>query len=141
MIRAAETGHMVLATLHASTIRGAISRLEYLNIPAHDLRYIIRSIMVQNLVKTLCGGCGGAGCEKCFHTGYAGRTIVSEVQYFENETEFDRMDRGDVFWPRLISDAVDLMERGVTNLKELDRVYGATVHEEIARRRLDRDGG
>lgn len=145
MIRAAETGHMVLATLHASTIRGAISRLEYLNIPPHDLRYITRSIMVQNLVKTVCRTCGGAGCEKCFSTGYAGRTIVSEVQYFENEQEFDRMERGEVFWPRLISDAVDLMERGLTDLRELDRVYGAAVHEEIARRRNagepDRDGG
>jgi len=145
MIRAAETGHMVLATLHASTIRGAISRLEYLNIPAHDLRYVIRSIMVQNLVKTTCRRCSGAGCEKCFNTGYAGRTIVSEVQYFENEHEFDRMEKGEVFWPRLISDAVDLMEKGVTDLRELDRVYGATVHEEIARRsqaaETDRDGG
>lgn len=135
MIRAAETGHMVLATLHASTIRGAISRLEYLNIPPHDLRYIIRSIMVQNLVKTLCPSCAGAGCEKCFSTGYAGRTIVSEVQYFENEHEFDRMEKGEVFWPRLISDAVDVMERGVTDLRELDRVYGAAVHEEIGRRK------
>lgn len=141
MIRAAETGHMVLATLHASTIRGAISRLEYLNVPSHDLRYIIRSIMVQNLVKTLCGGCGGRGCEKCFETGYAGRTIVSEVQYFQNEHEFDRMDKGEVFWPVLISNAVDLMDAGVTDLRELDRVYGAAVHEEIARRRSRTEAG
>lgn len=145
MIRAAETGHMVLATLHASTIRGAISRLEYLNIPPRDLRYIIRSIMVQNLVKTVCTSCAGSGCEKCFNTGYAGRTIVSEVQYFENENEFDRMVKGEVFWPRLISDAVDVMDRGVTNLRELDRVYGAAVQEEIENRgaegATDRDGG
>lgn len=141
MIRAAETGHMVLATLHASTIRGAISRLEYLNIPPHDLRYIIRSIMVQNLVKTICVPCGGAGCEVCLKTGYSGRTIVSEVQYFENEHEFDRMEKGEVFWPRLISDAVDLMERGVTDLRELDRVYGTAVHEEIARRKTSGSPG
>jgi len=138
MIRAAETGHMVLATLHASTIRGALSRLEYLNIPSHDLRYITRSIMVQNLVKTRCRSCGGAGCEKCFNSGYAGRTIVSEVQYFQSEHEFDRMEKGEVFWPALISDAVDLMDRGVTDLRELDRVYGAAVHEEIARRQARR---
>jgi hypothetical protein len=60
---------------------------------------------------------------------------VSEVQYFENEHEFDRMEKGEVFWPRLISDAVDVMERGVTDLRELDRVYGAAVHEEIGRRK------
>ena len=144
MVRAAETGHMVLATLHASTIRGAISRLEYLNIPPRDIRHIVRSIMVQNLVKTRCVACGGAGCEKCFDTGYAGRTIVSEVQYFENEKECKRMEDGEVFWPQLISDAVDQMERGVTDLRELDRIYGSAVHEEIARRKAglpDPDGG
>lgn len=141
MIRAAETGHMVLATLHASTIRGAISRLEYLNIPPRDLRYITRSIMVQNLVRTLCPSCHGAGCEKCYGTGYGGRTIASEVQYFQNEHEFDRMDRGEVFWPTLISDAVDLMERGRTDLRELDRVYGAAAHEEVARRKAASPGG
>jgi general secretion pathway protein E len=135
---------MVLATLHASTIRGAISRLEYLNIPPRDIRHIVRSIMVQNLVKTRCVTCGGDGCEKCFDTGYAGRTIVSEVQYFENEQEFKRMEDGEVFWPQLISDAVDQMERGVTDLRELDRIYGSAVHEEIARRKAglpDPDGG
>lgn len=135
MIRAAETGHLVLATLHASTIRGAISRLEYLNIPPRDLRYITKSILVQNLVKTICESCAGKGCEKCFNSGYAGRTIVSEVQYFESEQEFDRMVQGETFWPKLISDAVDLMERGVTNIEELDRAYGTAVHEEIALRK------
>ena len=135
MIRAAETGHLVLATLHASTVRGAISRLQYLNIPPHDLRTIVRSIMVQNLVRTLCKQCQGAGCAKCFETGYAGRTIVSEVQSFQNEAEFDRMLSGEIFWPSLIEDATDMMEAGLTNFKELDRVYGAVAQDEVNRRK------
>lgn len=142
MIRAAETGHLVLATLHASTIRGAISRLEYLNIPPRDLRFITRAIMVQNLIRTLCGECGGAGCPSCFGTGYGGRTIVSEVQSFRNEHEFDRMVDGEVFWPTLIEDAVDALERGVTDRRELTRSYGAMAEDEIARRAGARgDGG
>jgi type II secretory ATPase GspE/PulE/Tfp pilus assembly ATPase PilB-like protein len=134
MIRAAETGHLVLATLHASTIRGAISRLEYLNIPPRDLRYITRAIMVQNLVRTVCPSCRGAGCDACFDTGYAGRTIVSEVQSFRSEHEFDRMTGGEVFWPTVIQDAVDMMEKGVTDRRELIRVYGALAEDEIERR-------
>jgi general secretion pathway protein E len=134
MVRAAETGHLVLATLHASSIRGAVSRLEYLGVPPHDLRFIMRALMVQNLVKTLCKRCKGEGCEYCFDTGYGGRRIVSEVQSFTDEGEFDRMVKGEVFWPTLIEDAVDRLEEGATDLRELDRIYGIRVHEEISRR-------
>lgn len=135
MIRAAETGHLVLATLHASTIRGALTRLEYLNIPPRDLRYITRAIMVQNLVRTLCPSCHGAGCDACFETGYSGRTIVSEVQSFMNEREFDRMSDGEIFWPTIIEDAVENMERGRTDARELSRVYGSVFDEEMLKRR------
>jgi general secretion pathway protein E len=137
MVRAAETGHMVLATLHASTIRGAVSRLEYLDIPAHDLRFIMRSIMVQNLIRTLCTECRGAGCPTCFDTGYGGRRIVSEVQSFMNEHEFDRMANGEVFWPTIIEDAVDAMLEGWTDFRELDRVYGPRAHDEMQKRGLE----
>lgn len=159
MLRAAETGHMVLATLHASTVRGAISRLEYLNIPPHDLRYVVRSVMVQNLIRTVCRVCHGSGsatttvvtgaaatiadgaaqtCPKCNGTGYAGRTIVSECQSFSSEEEFDRMMGGEVFWPTIIEDAVDHLEDGVTDLRELKRVYGPTAEMEIQRRNTRR---
>ena len=134
MVRAAETGHLVLATLHASSIRGAVSRLEYLGVPPHDLRFIMRSLMVQNLVKTMCRRCKGDGCDACFDTGYGGRRIVSEVQSFTDEGEFDRMVNGEIFWPTVIEDAVNLLEAGDTDLRELDRVYGVRVHEEIGRR-------
>jgi len=135
MVRAAETGHMVLATLHASSIRGAISRLEYLNIPPHDLRYIVRAVLVQNLVRTLCLHCHGAGCPKCKQTGYGGRTIVSECQSFSSEEEFDRMVQGEVFWPRIVEDAADRLEEGVTDMRELVRIYGSAIEEEVERRR------
>lgn len=134
MIKAAETGHMVLATLHASSVRGAISRLEYLNIPPHDLQHIVRAVMVQNLVRTVCKSCGGAGCEACFGVGYGGRTIVSEVQSFSDDEEFNRMVKGEVFWPQIIEDAVDALDNGLTNADELDRVYGSTFHDEYEKR-------
>ena len=134
MIKAAETGHMVLATLHASSIRGAISRLEYLNIPPHDLQHIVRAVMVQNLIRTVCKACSGKGCTVCHGMGYAGRTIVSEVQSFTSDKEFNRMVNNEIFWPRIIEDAVDQLEKGVTNAAELDRVYGAVFHDEYEKR-------
>lgn len=134
MVRAAETGHMVLATLHASSIRGAISRLEYLGVPERDLRWIVRSVLVQNLVRTLCPQCGGAGCPRCFESGYGGRTIVSECQSFDGGPEWEAMIAGKTDWPTIIEDAVDLLEKGRTDLRELDRVYGPKAHEEVGRR-------
>ena len=90
--------------------------------------------MVQNLAKTMCRRCKGDGCDACFDTGYGGRRIVSEVQSFTDEGEFDRMVNGEIFWPTVIEDAVNLLEAGDTDLRELDRVYGVRVHEEIGRR-------
>ena len=134
MVRAAATGHLVLATLHASSIRGAISRLEYLNIPYADIMGITRAIMVQNLVKTLCKTCKGSGCPSCFETGYADRTIVSEVQSFKTPDEFKRMIDGEIFWPTLIEDAVDLLEREETDVRELNRIYGSVFQDEYRKR-------
>src|SRR5690606_29762511 len=40
MIKAADTGHLVLATLHTGTIVGAVSRLRDLGVPPRELRYL-----------------------------------------------------------------------------------------------------
>ncbi|MCE6959710.1 Flp pilus assembly complex ATPase component TadA [Cereibacter sphaeroides] len=140
MIKAAETGHLVLATLHASTIRGAISRLEHLGIDRMSLAETVRAIMVQNLIRTVCSGCKGAGCEACFDSGYAGRKIVSEVQSFRNPAEVERMMEGETFWPTLIEDAVAQMDAGKTDARELARVYGSVFEEEM-RKRAERASG
>jgi general secretion pathway protein E len=90
--------------------------------------------MVQNLIRTVCKSCGGSGCESCFGVGYAGRTIVSEVQSFSTDEEFNRMVAGEVFWPRIIEDAVDMLDKGITNAAELNRVYGPTFIDEYEKR-------
>jgi general secretion pathway protein E len=135
MVRAAETGHMVLATLHASSIRGAVNRLQYLGVPAADLEETTRAILVQNLVRTLCKKCSGSGCASCFQTGYASRRIVSEVQSFSDPAEFRRMVGEEIFWPTIIQDAFDLMESGETDLRELRRVYGTRIDDEFEKRK------
>ncbi|MCP1674214.1 general secretion pathway protein E [Natronocella acetinitrilica] len=123
MIKAAETGHMVLATLHTSSIHNAVGRLRDIGVEANELRYLLRSVLVQKLLRTTCRHCGGAGCKRCLDSGYGGRTIVSECAYFHDEEQVERMINGERWWPRVVEDAVGKYREGVTNKKELVRVF------------------
>lgn len=124
-IKAAETGHLVLATLHSSTIYGAISRLRDLDVPAHELRYLLRSVLVQGLMRTVCSNCHGKGCLVCQESGYTGRTVISECAYFSNEKDVGRLLDGDVWWPTLVDDAVLKYRQGQTTAAEVIRIFGA----------------
>lgn len=139
-MKAADTGHLVLATLHTGSILGAVSRLRDLGVEPRELRYLLRSVLVQTLVRTTCPRCGGKGCEHCGGSGYAGRTVVSECEYFQDYDSVDMLlkatGESEVrrTWPTMLEDAVQKMREGQTDLKELYRVFGAAVdmhlHEE-----------
>lgn len=123
-LKAAETGHLVLGTLHTGSIRGAIDRLRDLGVPEHELKYLLRSVLVQRLVRVKCTTCGGCGCPACFNTGYTGRTIVSECAYFPAVDDVVAMMNGEQTWPDMIEDAVDKYRAGVTTEAEVLRVFG-----------------
>lgn len=123
-IKAAETGHLVLGTLHTGSIHGATQRLRDLGVPANELTYLLRSVLVQRLVRTVCTSCGGEGCPDCKQTGYAGRTIVSECAYFSGEEEVSRMLKGESWWPSMLDDAMGKLDQGLTSDRELIRVFG-----------------
>jgi general secretion pathway protein E len=123
-IKAAETGHLVLATLHTSTIYGAVSRLRDLDIPAAELRYLLRSVLVQGLVRTTCLHCKGEGCTVCQGTGYAGRTVISECAYFSDEKDVSRLLDGETWWPSLLDDAILKHRQGLTTAEEVIRLFG-----------------
>jgi len=123
-IKAAETGHLVLGTLHTGTIHGALQRLRDLDVPANELVYLLRSVLVQRLLRTICTSCQGAGCQACSHTGYAARTIVSECAYFPGEEDVKKLLKGDRWWPSMLEDAVGKYEEGLTTSKEIIRVFG-----------------
>ena len=84
-IQAAQTGHLVLSTLHTRNARAALSRLHNLGIDQNSLESCIRSISSQRLVRKTCYHCRGQGssqqssCEICYGTGYFGRVGVHEV--------------------------------------------------------------
>ena len=139
-IKAAETGHLVLGTLHTGTIYGAVQRLKDLGVPVHELTYLLRTVLVQRLLRTYCSHCDGAGhieavnaqtgelekhtCLSCDGTGYRGRTIVSECAYFPDEEAVAGLLEGKKTWSIMEEDAVQKQLQGITSRDEVIRMFG-----------------
>lgn len=109
--RAALSGRLVLATIHAQDAAGAIDALHYLGVPHHVIGSSLRLIVAQNLIRRLCPECAGpvalgdqdrelfsqsameapdhlmqaGGCSDCHSYGYKGRTGVFEVAQVDDE--------------------------------------------------------
>ena len=56
-IRAAQTGHLVLSTLHTNNAAATLTRLRGMGIPAFNLANSIRLIIAQRLARKLCKHC------------------------------------------------------------------------------------
>ncbi|MEM8709772.1 MAG: ATPase, T2SS/T4P/T4SS family [Planctomycetota bacterium] len=104
-IKAAMTGHLVLATLHTTDALGAIPRLIDLGVPSYILEDTLLAVMGQRLVRKLCTRCAvpmepgddeyestsrwldgdlgkaakPVGCPACDGSGFLGRLAVAEV--------------------------------------------------------------
>ncbi|PWC92964.1 GspE/PulE family protein [Azospirillum sp. TSO5] len=129
-VRAAETGHLVLATVHAGSILQVVNRLRNIGVEPHNLRHLLRTVMVQRLVRKVCKACGGEGCVACLGTGYRGRTVVSEVQSFSTQREVDRLLAGESWWPTIAEDAKAKLASGETTPEEIERLLVASSADE-----------
>ena len=89
-IRAAQTGHIVFSTLHASAVEITPGRLSEMGVPAASLADVLLGILSQRLIKTLCKLCSSAmphlkrtpkprGCDACAQTGWGGRMAIAEL--------------------------------------------------------------
>ncbi len=101
-VRAAQTGHLVLSTLHTNDSVATVTRLVDLGIEPYVLGPSLNLIIAQRLVRRVCERCAesvapepdvqralnlapgdtvrrGLGCKACHNVGYAGRTAVLEV--------------------------------------------------------------
>src|SRR3546814_19988684 len=79
----------------------ALQRLRGLEVKTEDFEMLLRGVLVQFLVRSLCVECGGEGCEDCYGEGYAGRTVVSEIARVFNPQDVRRMmstDPKDTYW-------------------------------------------
>ncbi|MCU0596871.1 MAG: Flp pilus assembly complex ATPase component TadA, partial [Desulfobacterota bacterium] len=104
--QAAQTGHLVLSTLHTNDAPSAVSRLMDLGVEPFLIAACLQAVLAQRLVRKICEHCKepdilmagtlkrleshlsagrapifwkGRGCEACQYTGYAGRTGIFEV--------------------------------------------------------------
>jgi general secretion pathway protein E len=133
-IQAAETGHLVIATIHAESVPMAIQRLKGLDVKIEDFEMLLRGILVQFLMRTLCVECQGKGCDECFDEGYAGRTVVSEIARVNKPIDVQRMIDSEKhpenkYWPSLWQDIEHKVKSGVTNGKEVYRAFASELEE------------
>lgn len=113
-VRAANSGHLVLATLHAPIAAGAVQTMLALHVHPYFLSGCLLGVVSQRLVRTLCQKCrvaydisespntfedvaqylkegegrtiyGPGGCPDCHEMGYAGRTGIFELFTMNHE--------------------------------------------------------
>ncbi len=105
------TGHTVFATVHTNDAPSAVTRLVDLGLEPYLVTATLEAVVAQRLVRTICSDCRreaepdpevlrelgpeaellrgarvahGAGCDRCFHTGYRGRTAICEVMHVDD---------------------------------------------------------
>ncbi len=103
-IQAALTGHLVLSTLHTNDAVATLTRLRYMGVDTFLIADAVILVIAQRLVRKICPDCReeakvsgtalkklgldpekagtlyqGKGCNRCFDTGYRGRTAVYEM--------------------------------------------------------------
>jgi type II secretory ATPase GspE/PulE/Tfp pilus assembly ATPase PilB-like protein len=91
-LQAAETGHLVLATLHANDAPSAIFRLKQLGCLHSDIANNVSCITAQRLVRIFCKDCSGdqiqsrgESCQTCNGNGFHGRTAVHQVMRLSDQ--------------------------------------------------------
>ncbi|WP_063899457.1 GspE/PulE family protein [Burkholderia ubonensis] len=128
-IKAGETGHLSIGTLHVGSILQAIGRLRDLGVEPYELMHLLRGIMVQRLMRVYCLNCGGKGCTMCGHSGYKGREVVSEVACFDNEADVQAVIEGKVSWQTIQQNGKQKVLEGLTSEAEFARVFGIPMSE------------
>ncbi|NTV95084.1 MAG: type IV-A pilus assembly ATPase PilB [Thiobacillus sp.] len=112
-IKAAQTGHMVLSTLHTNDAPSTLTRLVNMGVPSYNVAASVLLITAQRLGRRLCPNCkkpidippeallnagfteadldgswqayGAVGCEVCKNTGYKGRVGIYQVMPISDE--------------------------------------------------------
>jgi type IV pilus assembly protein PilB len=156
-IKAAQTGHMVMSTLHTNSAAETLTRLRNMGVPAFNIATSVNLIIAQRLARKLCSSCkkpvdvpkdvllregfpedkigtfkiyGPVGCENC-KGGYKGRVGIYEV--VKNTPALQRiiMEEGNS-----IEIAEQMLKDGFNDLRTsglLKAMQGITSLEEINR--------
>jgi type II secretory ATPase GspE/PulE/Tfp pilus assembly ATPase PilB-like protein len=132
VVRAALTGHMVIATLHAGSCQGVFERLLVLCEDKPAALSAVELVLNQRLVRRLCLQCQGAGCATCLFTGYRGRRpIVEWIKMDAKLRDRLRAEGPGAVAPRetLHAAACDVLNQKLSDEKEIRRVLGTIRNE------------
>jgi type IV pilus assembly protein PilB len=156
-VKAAQTGHLVLATVHTNDAPSTLMRLVNMGIAPFNVASSVNLITAQRLARKLCTHCkkpidiphealvragfsetdidgswesyGPIGCEQCKGTGYKGRIGIFEVLPITDEMTRILMKNGSA-----IDIATQARSEGVLNLRQSGLIkvkQGITSLEEI----------
>lgn len=159
-IKAAQTGHLVLSTLHTNSAPETLTRLMNMGVPPFNIANSVSLIIAQRLARRLCSNCkevddtpkqiliedfgfteeqaSGAkiykpnkkGCEKCTK-GYKGRVGIYEVMPITKKISKIILEKGNA-----LQIASAAQEDGINNLRQsgvLKAIQGMTSLEEVNR--------
>lgn len=157
-IKAAQTGHLVLSTLHTNSAAETLTRLKNMGIPAFNIASTVRLIVAQRLVRKLCEACKkikqdyqpqhwqalgfsaeestqvigyqAMGCEKC-NKGYKGRVALYELLPVSRAIEHIIMNAGsslDILEQAQREGMKSLYQSGLQKIQQ-----GITTIEEVNR--------
>jgi type IV pilus assembly protein PilB len=156
-IKAAQTGHLVLSTLHTNDAPQTLSRLMNMGVAPYNIASTVSLIIAQRLARRLCANCkkpvniprealidegfkpdeisslkifGPVGCDQC-HEGYKGRVGIYQVMPMSDEMQRIILEGGNVM--QLADQAQkeginDLRQSGLLKVKQ-----GVTSLEEVNR--------
>ena len=156
-IKASQTGHLVLSTLHTNDAPATLTRLLNMGVPAFNIASAVTLIVAQRLARKLCSNCKtkadipkqalldagvkeadiksfkafkAVGCERCVE-GYKGRSGIFQVMPITEEIKALIMGgctQLDIEELAAKQGILDLREAGLTKVKE-----GVTTLEEVYR--------
>jgi type II secretory ATPase GspE/PulE/Tfp pilus assembly ATPase PilB-like protein len=155
-VEAGLTGHLVISTVHSGTAAGVLTRLLNMKLEPHLIASSVTFTAAQRLVRKLCLACRRrisdprdllglsrdllgaayhpAGCDACFRTGYAGRTVLVEclatsraiwdkiIEHAAGEA-LEAVAEAEGMVP-LRQAAVEAVKAGITSPAEIRRVFG-----------------
>jgi len=157
-VKAAQTGHMVLSTLHTNDAPQTLSRLANMGVAPYNIASSVTLIIAQRLARRLCSNCkepadippealikaGFAedevssvqvleprGCDQCNNNGYKGRVGIYQVMSLSEEIGRIIMEGGNSLQieDQAKAEGVrDMRESGLWKVKE-----GVTSLEEVYR--------
>ncbi|WP_026146664.1 type IV-A pilus assembly ATPase PilB [Zestomonas thermotolerans] len=156
-IKAAQTGHMVMSTLHTNSAAETLTRLRNMGVPAFNIATSVNLIIAQRLARKLCSHCkkevevpretllhegfpedkigtfklyGPVGCDQC-KGGYKGRVGIYEVVKITPALQRIIMEEGNS-----IDIAAQMRKEGFNDLRTsglLKAMQGITSLEEVNR--------